>query len=176
MSAHAFSTIKAARTIGLRHPDVPAYVAAVGLAMASYANGRQGTMIRPRFAVVAQELGMSLSQVQRAVRWLEQRNELRRDKTGWRGSAACFTWLGGMEVVDDPLSGLMEVAGAANGGRGRPPTNPTSQDQDPSDPSRLNSGPSWKACKRHPDELIEPGYFCIKCREEDYWAEHGGRP
>lgn len=161
--SNAFATVKAARSVGRRHPDVPAYVAAVAQCLASYGDGRSGTMIRPSLKRVAEDLGMSLSQVQRAVRWLESRNELRRDKTGWRGSAACFTWLGGMEVVDDPLLTLMEVVEGANGGRGRPPTNPTIQPSDPSDPSRPNSGP-------------HQGYECKVCHHRASWLSNGRCP
>ena len=90
---NAFATIRRARSLKERHPDAPPSVALVALVMATYADGRTGTSIRPGYERVAEQTGLYIGTVKDAVRWLEARGELRRDKEGHRGSAACFTFL-----------------------------------------------------------------------------------
>jgi len=89
---------------------------------------------------------------------------------------------GAVKVLRFPGHGGAQPPGSQHGGAqftkpgAQRPSTSEGNREETSSPSTLSSGPSWPACKRHPDELIEPGYFCIKCHEEEYWAEYGGRP
>jgi hypothetical protein len=103
-STDAFATIRRARSLRERHPDAPLSAVLVALCLATFADGKSGTNIRPGFDLIAEITGFSVSTVQRAVRWLERHDELRRDKQGHRGSAACFTFIGGKPVTSDALS------------------------------------------------------------------------
>ena len=117
----AFATIRAARAITERHPDAPPSVAAVALALATFANGRTGTSIRPGYKRVAAITGLHEQTVKRAVAWLVARGELRRDNTARPGSAACFTWLGGMVVPQaPPFDGMVVPDVSSGGGSGTP--------------------------------------------------------
>jgi hypothetical protein len=58
------------------------------------------------------------------VAWLVERGELRRDKPAWPGSAACFTWLGGMGVPEAPPNHGMGVPDVPNGGASDTPQLP----------------------------------------------------
>lgn len=98
---HTYTTIRKARTLRERHPDASASIAHVALVMATFANGPSGTMIRPTLKTVADLTGLHHKTVQDAVKWLEEQGELRRDKQGWRGSAACFTYVGGSDTGSD---------------------------------------------------------------------------
>jgi len=120
----AFRTIRAARALTERHPDAPTSVATVALTLATFANGRTGTSIRPGFDRVAAITGLHEQTVKRAVAWLVERGELRRDNTARPGSAACFTWLGGMVVPETPPSDGMVVPDVPNGGASHTPHQP----------------------------------------------------
>jgi hypothetical protein len=124
----------------------------VALVLATYANGRTGASIRPGLELVAEVTGLSLSTIQRRVRWLEEHGELRRDKQGHRGSAACFTYIGGKAGhLDDALSGE-----SRSGETGKPVTAMTPLQPDQPTPSGLPG----------PRENGEPqaGEPCQMCR------------
>jgi hypothetical protein len=123
----AFATIRRARSLRERHPDAPLSVIAIAQNLATYADGRTGTNIRPGHERIAEQTGLHSNTVRLGIRWLEDRGEIRCDKPGHRGSAACYTFLG---IGDTP---------ASDGGNGdtpasewdnpasRAPTNQTSQ-------------------------------------------------
>jgi hypothetical protein len=147
----AFATIRRARSLRERQPDAPASTVLVALVLATYANGRTGTNIRPGLELVADLTGVTLRQVRRHVAWLEERGELRRDKEGHRGSAACFTYLGGKEVAHDHL---YEKGGHPRQERQSPMTPLQPNQPNPSGPSRPSGGgeqsvapvKNWPAC------------------------------
>lgn len=109
-----FATIRRARALRERHPDAPPSVCAVALLLGTYADGRTGAMIRPGFARVAEETGLHVDTVRDAIRWLEAKGELRRDKEGHRGSAACFTYLGVAGDVAPEATASPEAPPGAN--------------------------------------------------------------
>ena len=113
---NAFSTINAAKKLKERHPDAPASVAFIGLVMATFANGKTGTGIRPGVERLAELTGYHTDTVQDAIEWLVARGELRRDKKGYRGSAACFTWVGGMQGPHTPAIRGMQGSHTPNAG------------------------------------------------------------
>lgn len=174
----AFATIRRARSLHERYEAVPASVVAVALCLATYADGRWGTNIRPGHERVARETRLHLETVRKAIRWLEAHDELRCDKRGARGSAACYTWLG---VVDTPASHGGSANTPALDGYAPAPggdTNPTSQPPDPSDPQDPTAPHPHpgKPCGKHPDVIVDPGYECYECARDAYYAEHGRRP
>jgi hypothetical protein len=99
---NAFATIDAARSLRQRHPDVKPSVYTVALVLSSFADGKTGRSIRPGVGRLVELTGFHSDTVQDAIEWLVARGELRRDKKGFRGSAACFTWVGGMEGSHTP--------------------------------------------------------------------------
>lgn len=94
----AFSTIRHARALRDRHPDAPRTAAHILLLLATYANGRTGSSIRPGHALIGQHTGLGRNAVRLALRWLEAHGELRCDKRGHNGSAAHYSILGLTEV------------------------------------------------------------------------------
>lgn len=97
MATNGFTTINRARTLRERHPDAPPSACHVALFMATYADGKSGTSIRPGFEAIEEGTGLSRRGVQMAVRWLEDHDEIRREREARRGSAALFTYIGGRE-------------------------------------------------------------------------------
>jgi hypothetical protein len=114
--ANAYTTMQRARSLRERHPDASPSHVAIALALASFADGPTGTMIRPGYQRIAAITGLNVQTVHRGIRWLVQRGELRRDKDAWRGSAGCFTWVGGKVVPDAPPLDGMVVPHVRNGG------------------------------------------------------------
>jgi hypothetical protein len=116
LKPNAYTTMQRARSLRERHSDVSTSLVAVALAAATFADGPTGTMIRPRHQRIAEIVGLSVGRVNKLMQELVKIGELRRDKTAWRGSAACYTWIGGMVVAEvPPLEGLV-VARDRNGG------------------------------------------------------------
>jgi hypothetical protein len=164
-STDAFATIRRARSLRERHPDAPLSAVLVALVMATYANGATGTSIRPGTDRLVDETGLDRRTIQRAIAWLVERGELRRDKPGHRGSAACFTFLKG--DTSDTLSSEKGDTGVPKGCRSDRPTNQTSQR--PTEPSvppvseELESGEPFTCSAGHVN-----GQFwdrCDECRE-----------
>jgi hypothetical protein len=166
----AFATIRRARSLLERHPDAPASAAHVALVMATFANGRTGTSIRPGLARVEELTGLDRRTVQRAVRWLEQRRELRRDKEARRGSAACFTWVGGMGRRDTALTpdGAAPARDGAAPGTTHQPNQPQpSGPPGPRDGKRAGEQPC-SGCGRPLGYLLDgdgptDGALCLRC-------------
>jgi hypothetical protein len=100
----------------------------VALVLATFANGKTGTSIRPGHELVAERTGFHLDTVRDAIRWLKERGELREDKPGHRGSAACYTWLGGMVGADTPPIDGKVGSHAAKGGVSHPTHLPDHED------------------------------------------------
>jgi hypothetical protein len=98
---NAYTTMQRARSLRERQPDASPSLVAVALALATFADGPTGAMIRPGLNRVANITGLSARQVQRHVAWLVTRGELRRDKLAWPGSAACYAWIGGMDATQE---------------------------------------------------------------------------
>jgi hypothetical protein len=105
MKRNAYTTMQAARSLRERHADASPSHVAVALALATFADGPTGAMIRPGAERIARMTGLNIQTVYRRVRWLVQRGELRRDKHAWRVSAACYTWVGGMVVPESRNAG-----------------------------------------------------------------------
>ena len=117
MKPNAYTTMQRARSIRERHPDASPSLVAVALAMATFADGATGTSIRPGHDRIAAITGLSVKTVHNLVPWLVRRGELRRDKPAWPGSAACYTYIGGMVPAEEaPLVGMVP-AQAPNGAR-----------------------------------------------------------
>jgi hypothetical protein len=95
------------------------------------------------------------------------RGELRRDKPGFRGSAACFTFTGGMGVPEPPPNAHMGVPEVTNGGAPDTPHQPNQST--PSGPP----GPRAGRCRKHPDVERYKGE-CWRCEQEEYHATFGG--
>ena len=172
----AFATIRRARTLRERHPDAPPSAVLVALTLATYADGRTGTSIRPGFERIMEDTGLGRTAVKSAVRWLESRDELRRDKQARRGSAACFTFLGVGEQwgsLSDPHS-TNRGHSAANGGHSDTPHQPD-QPIPPGLPGPPGGSKDGKQCRKHPTVELFQGE-CWECDEERYWNEYGGRP
>jgi Helix-turn-helix domain len=173
--ASSFDTIRRASQIRQRHPDAPPNAVLVALVMATFADGKTGASIRPSFELLAERTGLSISAIQRNVRWLERHDELRRDKQGHRGSAACFTYVGGKPVTSDALSD--SIAGQ-KAGHQRPESQSLvtphlpNQGTTPSGPSRP-SGRAGRRCEVHPAVFVDPGYACTECERENYERKHG---
>lgn len=145
MRPNAYTTMRAARTLRERHADASPSHVAVALAMATFADGATGTMIRPGYRRVADITGLHADTVRRAIGWLVERGELRRDKDAWRGSAACFTWVGGMVGSDTPpLDG--KVGPQTRNGGALDPTHLSH----PSGPSGLPGPQAGKRPKKDP--------------------------
>lgn len=123
MKPNAYTTMQAARALRERQPEASPSHVTIALALASFADGPTGTSIRPGYARLAEVTGLHRDTVKDGVRWLVERGELRRDKTGWRGSAACVTWLGGMGGSDTTPSDVKGGSQAAIG-RGLTPPPP----------------------------------------------------
>jgi hypothetical protein len=103
---NAYTTMQRARALRARHPDASPSHVAIAVVMASFADGPTGTSIRPGLDRVAELTGLHRETVKRAIRWLEARGELRRDRQGHRGSAACFSWIGGKQMPQaSPIDG-----------------------------------------------------------------------
>jgi hypothetical protein len=164
--SNAFSTINAALSLHERHPDAPPSVRHVGLAMATFANGKTGTSIRPGVARLVSLTGLHSDTVQDAVEWLVERGELRRDKRGHRRSAACFTWIGGMRGSDTPAIDGMQGSHTANAGVSHPHHLPNQH------PSGLEGPRRGKRCGKHPDVELYKGE-CWACERDEYNAAHG---
>jgi hypothetical protein len=184
LKPNAYTTMHRARGLRERHPDATPTHALVALTLATFADGPTGTSIRPGYERVAELTGLHVDTVRRAIYWLVARDELRRDKPAWRGSAACFTYTGGMVGSDAPPFRGKVGAGIGNGGA----DDPTHQSH-PSDSSGLpglrsssgdearhpRGGVRGKWCRKHPEEEIWEG-SCVRCEEEAYWRARGGRP
>jgi hypothetical protein len=99
---NAYTTVQRARSLRERQPDASPSHVAIAVIMATFADGPTGSMIRPGYARVASLTGLHADTVRRAIHWLVERGELRRDKDAWRGSAACFTYTGGAPVKVGP--------------------------------------------------------------------------
>jgi hypothetical protein len=165
---NAYTTMQRARSLRERHPDASPSHVAIALALASFADGPTGTSIRPGYDRIAEITGLNVQTVHRRIRWLVKRGELRRDKKGWRGSAACFTWVGGMVVPQAPPLDGMVVPHVRNGG-----ASGTTHQSHPSEPSGLpgprdgeSPHPGWMECSicRKRAELNADG-LCAKCQE-----------
>jgi len=153
-----------ARSLRERHPDASPSLVAVALAAATFADGPTGTMIRPSHDRIAEIVGLSVGRVNKYMQALVKLGELRRDKTAWRGSAACYTWVGGMVGADaPPLDGMV---GAQSRNGGAPATTHLSHPSEPSGPP----GPRGTAAP-HPKEET---YECGECGERSAWLA-GGR-
>jgi hypothetical protein len=135
MKPNAYTTMQRARSLRERQPDASPSHVAIAVIMASFADGPTGTSIRPGVDRVAELTGLTLRTVQRGIRWLEERGELRRDKNGWRGSAACFTWLGGAPEKGVTEAALSEQKGVTESRKGRHSRRPTTHT--PQQPSGL---------------------------------------
>jgi hypothetical protein len=166
----AFAAVRAARALRERHPDAPPGTVLVALALATYANGRTGTSIRPGYARVAAITGLHPQTVKRAVAWLVARQELRRDKAAHPGSAACFTWVGGMEVPGAPTSEGTGVPGVPDSGVQGTPHQPNQPS--PTSPSGSRAGTH---CRKHPEVELYLG-DCFECERETYYATYGAPP
>ncbi len=118
------TTMNAARALRTRQPDAQPSTVLVAMALASFGNYRTGTGIRPGLARVEEITGLHHETVSLAVKWLEDRGELRRDKEARRGSAAFFTWLGGMGS-DEPTP--LEPMGSDEPPMGSDDTHPIRQ-------------------------------------------------
>jgi hypothetical protein len=168
--SNAFSTINAARAVRERHPDARPSTVHVAITMATFANGRTGTSIRPGVANLATLTGLHPDTVQGAIQWLVARGELRRDKAGHRGSAACFTWVGGMHGSETPAIERKDGSEPANGRVSRPYHLPNQQD--PSGPPGPRAGePRCSGCGGPLGYLVEgdntaDGALCLPCFRE----------
>jgi hypothetical protein len=149
---NAYTTMQAARSLRERQPDASPSHVAVALALASFADGATGTSIRPGAERIAAITGLNLQTVHRRIRWLVQRGELRRDKHAWRGSAACYTWVGGLVVPNASLFRGMVVPESRNGGASR-----TTHQLHPSEPSG-HPGPREHRCAEWDDF-----HNCVEC-------------
>lgn len=139
MTTDAFATIRRARSLRQRHPDASPAVSLVALHAATYADGHNGTRIWPGHERIARETGLNRQTVQKSIRWLRQRGELRLDKAGRRGSASAYTYMG-VGLPDDvkavqeapPNSkGVHEAPpNSAIGGALERPTNPYTSPED----------------------------------------------
>jgi hypothetical protein len=127
MKPNAFTTIQRARSLRTRHPEARPSVCHVALVMATYANGKTGASIRPGVARLVESTGLHRDTVQDAIEWLVKHDELRRDKPGHRGSAACFTYVGGKVESDTPPFEGMEGRHTGNAGVSDPYTNQINQ-------------------------------------------------
>jgi hypothetical protein len=117
---------------------------------------------------VAALAGISYRQVQRHVAQLVEWGELRRDKRAWPGSAACFTWTGGMHVAQvAPIS--PECTSPGDGMHVAQVAPHLSHPSTPSGPP----GPRAGTCRKHPDVERYRGE-CWRCEQEEYHATHGG--
>jgi hypothetical protein len=163
---NAYTTMQRARALRERHPDAAPSHIATALLMASFADGPSGTSIRPGLDKVADLTGLHRETVKRAVRWLEARGELRRDKQGHRGSAACFTWIGGTEPpAPSPVDakGMPHMAiGDASG---------ITHQSHHLDPSGL-PGPQPGTCPKHREIELYRGE-CVRCEHDEYVATYG---
>ncbi len=162
----AFATIRRARSLLGRHPDAPPSVAHVALVMATFANGRTGTSIRPGYGRVAELTGLHPQTVKRAVKWLVAHQELRRDKAAHPGSTACFTWVGGMEVPETPP--IMGVPEVADGGASRTTHQPNQPS--PSSPPGSQAGERWGCSMCEARVPLDDG-LCRACFEGWYGDE-----
>jgi hypothetical protein len=158
----AFDAIRRARSLRERHPDAPDSVAHVFLVLATYADGRTGRSARPGRERLAHDTGLSLSAINRAVRWLIDRDELRRDYRGHRGSASCYSIKG---VTHDTLSGAKSVTEAPKGCHPRHTTSHTSEDRSAASPRR--SPPPCGICGG--GTTVEDGIAA--CASGCYWSE-----
>lgn len=171
--SNAFDTIKAARALRERHPDAAPSAVNVGLVMATFANGRSGTSIRPGHELIAEITGLHLDTVRDAIRWLKDRGELREDKAGHRGSAACYTWLGGMVGSDTPPLEGMVGSHTGNDGVSHPTHQPDHLlPSGPPGPRGGRPGEAGRRCRKHPANELGDG-DCWECDYEAWKAVHG---
>jgi hypothetical protein len=166
MKPNAYTTMQRARSLRERQPDASPSVVALALLLASYADGPTGTSIRPGLIALIEQSGLDRRTVQRGIRWLEDCGELRRDKQGHRGSAACFTWIG-KGVTDAALS---EQIGRHEGRKGCHSHRPTNQT--PQNPSGVPGPRAGERCRKHPEVELYKGE-CVQCEHEEYVATHG---
>lgn len=145
-STNTFATIRAARSLLERHPGAPTSAVHVALVMATFANGRTGTSIRPGEAAVASLTGLHPDTVKRAISWLVEHGELRRDKPGFRGSAACFTYVGGMQGPDAPAIDGMQGSHAGNAGVSGPSHQPNQPTPSGPEGPRGDGAPRMERC------------------------------
>jgi hypothetical protein len=138
-----------ARSLRERHTDASPSLVAVALAAATFADGPTGTSIRPGHARIAAITGLSVGRVNKLMQRLVKLGELRRDKPAWRGSAACYTWIGGMVVTEASPSEGMVVAQGRNGGALT--TTHQSHPLEPSGPSRPSGGGRRHTCAEWDD-------------------------
>jgi hypothetical protein len=166
--SNAFSTINAARAIRERHPDATPSTAHVAIAMATFANGRSGASIRPGVANLAALTGLHPDTVQCAIQWLVARGELRRDKPGHRGSAACFTWVGGMQGSDTPPIERKEGSELANARVSHPSHQPNQQEPSGALPGTPSGVEGHEA--PHPQDSTQEDQVDAE-QLEKYWAD-----
>ena len=163
--SNSWSTIKRARTLGLRHPDAPASVKAIAMHLASYAEGSTGTRIYPGVARLVEESGFAKSTVDLAIKWLRDHGEIRQDKAGRRGSAACFTYLGLHLAPDRSVAGSTPAPDLRDHSA-RPATTHqpiealTGSGLKSSPPSVVQAGIANPGCPLHPEAINE----CPECR------------
>lgn len=96
MTRHAYTVINAARDLTQRHPGISPSVAQVAAALATYADPQTGGRIFPGNDNLVRITSLHKSTVRAAIKELLALGEIHLDKPGRRGSAACYTWLGGM--------------------------------------------------------------------------------
>lgn len=161
--------MQAARSLRERHPEVQPSHVAVALALATFADGPTGTNIRPGAQRIAAITGLNVQTVYRRIRWLVQHAELRRDKHAWPGSAACYTWVGGMGTPHTPTPNGLVVPESRDGDALR--TTHQSHRLElrglPGPPNRGGT-PLCAGCRRPLGYLIEgediaPGALCLAC-------------
>lgn len=159
MKPNAYTTMQRARSLRERHPDASPSHVAIALALATFADGPTGTMIRPGHARLAGITGLDPRTVRRAVRWLEERGEVWRVREGRRGSAACFTYRlhddGGKGGLMPPKHTFRGPQSPDRGASGTP------HQLHPSDPSGLPGPRDGEA--PHPGKL-EKCSVCLRRR------------
>lgn len=166
----AFATIRRARSLTERHPDVTPSVVQVALTMATYADGKTGASIRPGLERLMHDTGLGRSTVLTAIAELIERGELRRERRGRRGSASCFTFLGVKGPVSNTLS---ERKGPDDDSIGSSQQHTTTQ----TSKSSGTSVPSDKHCPFCSGELeygTEDGIAYARCAGECAYSESLG--
>ena len=184
---HAFDTIRAVRGLPQRHPDAAPSVVLVAYAMASYADGATGTNIRPGVARLASDTGLHARTVEYAIAWLVDRGEIRRDKAGHRGSAACFSWIGGMGKAEEspqaiPMPAKRKPAGSMQKATVIPadhqPDQPSLSAYAPSSPStQVTEGANENGKLAHREsESRRANAVCQVCKRAPATTTHDHRP
>ena len=173
----AFTTIRHARDLKRRHPKAPRSAAHVLLVLATYANGRTGSNIRPGHELVEEHVGLERNAVRLAIQWLIEHGELRRDKPGHNGSAAHYTIP--LDAVGTPTQAPTSAVGArgeASRGSYASPLQPE-QEEGPAGPSPAgphSAEPEPDAFRKCPkcggnriQRMGENALFCETCNEHE---------